>query len=120
MGRSDLYIHHMPTETIRIASYNIRKARGLDQKRSPNRVLDVVNALGADVVVLQEADKRLGDRPTSLPRTLIASETDFDVVEIADAGRSIGWHRNAVLLRKGLAREQFKRLTYRGWNRAAR
>jgi len=88
---------------IRIASYNVRKARGLDQQRKPERILQVINGLEADVVVLQEADKRLGARPSALPREMIEALTDFDVVNVAHNGVSIGWHGNAVLVRKGFS-----------------
>lgn len=87
---------------IRVASYNIRKARGLDQKRRPERTLQVINGLNADVVVLQEADKRLGVRPSALPRKMIEAETDFDLVEVSRSSVSIGWHGNAILVRKDL------------------
>lgn len=91
----------MSGTTLRIASYNIRKARGLDQRRRPERTLEVINGLGADIVVLQEADKRLGTRPPALPRRMIEAETDFALVELSKNGTSLGWHGNAVLLRKG-------------------
>jgi len=87
---------------LRVASYNIRKARGLDQRRDPGRILDVINGLNADVVALQEADRRLGARPSALCRDLIARETDFEVAPVARNDVSLGWHGNAVLLRKGL------------------
>jgi endonuclease/exonuclease/phosphatase family metal-dependent hydrolase len=59
----------MDVNRIRIASYNMRKARGLlDQQRRPERTLQVINSLGAYVVVLQKADKRLGPRRPALPR----------------------------------------------------
>ncbi|MEJ8561955.1 endonuclease/exonuclease/phosphatase family protein [Yoonia sp. GPGPB17] len=87
----------------RIASYNIRKARGLDGKRDPGRIVDVINGLDADIIALQEADRRLGDRPAALPRDLIARATDFDVVPLATNTVSIGWHGNAVLVRRGTA-----------------
>ena len=86
---------------MRVASYNIRKARGMDQKRSPERILEVVSRLGADVVVLQEADLRLGPRPTALPRDLIERETDYHVAPLAENDVSLGWHGNAMLVRKG-------------------
>jgi len=86
----------------RIASYNIRKARGLDGRRDPGRIVDVINGLDADVITLQEADRRMGDRPTALPKDLIAQATDFDVVPLATNGVSLGWHGNAVLVRRGL------------------
>jgi endonuclease/exonuclease/phosphatase family metal-dependent hydrolase len=88
---------------IRIASYNIRKARGLDQKRRPARTLQVINGLNADIIVLQEADKRLGSRPSALPHEMIEAETDFELVNVSRNGVSIGWHGNAILVRKGLS-----------------
>jgi len=87
---------------MRLASYNIRKARGLDQKRAPERILDVISQMEADVVVLQEADLRLGPRPTALPRELIERETDYHVAPLAQNDVSLGWHGNAVLVKKGV------------------
>lgn len=87
---------------MRLASYNIRKAVGLDRRRDPARILDVVNHIGADVIVLQEADRRLGPRPTALPRHLIADHTDYEPVALAVSDVSIGWHGNAILVRKGM------------------
>ena len=89
----------MRQEKLRIASYNIRKARGLDQKVLPGRTLDVINGLEADIVVLQEADRRLGKRPPAVPRAMIESETDFSLVDLSANGISLGWHGNAVLVR---------------------
>lgn len=88
---------------LRIASYNIRKTRGLDQKRLPDRTLDVINGLGADIVLLQEADRRLGQRPAALPREMIEADSDFRVLDVARNGVSLGWHGNAVLVRGDLA-----------------
>jgi len=87
---------------LRIASYNIRKARGLDGRRDPGRVIDVLNGLDADVIALQEADMRLGDRPTAIPKAMIAQHTDFDIVPLAGNDVSLGWHGNAVLVRRGM------------------
>ncbi len=92
----------MRQKELRIASYNIRKARGLDQKVRPGRTLDVINALEADVVVLQEADRRLGARPPAIPREMIETETDFTLVEMSVNGTSLGWHGNAVFVRNDL------------------
>jgi endonuclease/exonuclease/phosphatase family metal-dependent hydrolase len=92
----------MGQTTFRVASYNIRKARGLDQKRMPERIVQVINGLGADVVALQEADLRLGARKAALPHRMIEAETDFRVVPLARNAVSIGWHGNAVLVRKTL------------------
>ena len=99
---------------LRVASYNVRKARGLDQKRDPHRVLDVINQLSADVVAIQEADRRLGDRAAAIPRDLIDRETDFKVVPVADGDQSIGWHGNAVLVRYDLKVTSVKQLELSG------
>ena len=51
---------------LKVASYNIRKAVGLDWRRRPARVLDVLNEIGADIVALQEVDRRFGSRISAL------------------------------------------------------
>jgi len=94
--------HAFKDRPLRIASYNIRKARGLDGRRDPGRIIDVLNELDADVITLQEADRRLGDRPAALPKNLIAQATDFDLVPLAGNEVSLGWHGNAVLVRRGI------------------
>lgn len=99
---------------IRIASYNMRKARGLDQRRNPGRIVDVINMLGADIVALQEADRRMGDRPAAIAHDMIASETDFEVVNAAPNDVSLGWHGNAVLVRKGTRVTAVERLDLPG------
>jgi endonuclease/exonuclease/phosphatase family metal-dependent hydrolase len=90
----------MSTPVLRLASYNIRKARGLDQRRDPERVINVLNTLDADVVALQEADLRLGQRVAAVPRDLIERETDFRVVDVGGNDVSLGWHGNAILARR--------------------
>src|SRR6187551_3220434 len=57
--------------TITVASYNMRKAIGTDRKRRPDRVLHVLQQIDADVVALQEADKRMGGRGAAVPHELI-------------------------------------------------
>ncbi|PWE28850.1 metal-dependent hydrolase [Maritimibacter sp. 55A14] len=99
---------------IRVASYNIRKCVGLDGRRDPLRVLSAISALDADVVALQEADRRLGPRPTALPRRLIEAETDFEPVMLPGSGVSLGWHGNAVLVRKGAAVSRVRPITLPG------
>jgi len=106
--------HPIKNRSHRIASYNIRKARGLDGRRDPGRVIDVINGLGADVITLQEADRRMGDRPTALPRDLIARATDFDMVPLAVNDVSLGWHGNAVLVRRGVKVTGFARIPLPG------
>lgn len=40
--------------TLRIATYNIHRCRGLDGRTRPNRIAQVIRAIDADVVALQE------------------------------------------------------------------
>src|SRR3546814_17047117 len=47
---------------IKVASYNMRKALGTDRRRNPERILEVLNEIDADVIALQEADRRFGPR----------------------------------------------------------
>lgn len=91
---------------LTFASYNIHKAVGLDRRRDPDRILAVLNEVGADVIALQEADRRFGRRESVLPLAAIDSHTPYRVVPLARApeikGRpdSIGWHGNALLVRR--------------------
>lgn len=86
-------------DTLRIASYNIRKAVGTDRRRHPHRVLDVIAALEADIMLLQEADRRLPPRPSALPMNDITRETGLIPVRPRHNEVSLGWHGNALLLR---------------------
>ncbi len=85
---------------MRIASYNIRKAVGLDWRRDPHRIVDVIAEIGADIVVLQEADKRLGERPGVLPLDDLQKDHGYQLARFATGARSHGWHGNAILYRR--------------------
>ncbi|SFO95240.1 endonuclease/exonuclease/phosphatase family protein [Tranquillimonas alkanivorans] len=91
-----------PEGHLRLASYNIRKAVGLDWRRDPGRILRVISDLDADIVVLQEVDKRLGDRPTVLSPAHVEHETGFCAAPVSINDVSLGWHGNAILVRKGI------------------
>ncbi len=87
--------------TIKVASYNIRKAVGTDRIRRPDRILAVLAELDADVVALQEADRRYGLRQSALPHDLIR-QGDWRAVDFAIRPGGIGWHGNAILVRDGI------------------
>ena len=80
----------------------------------PERTLAVINGLDADIVVLQEADKRLGVRRPAISRELIASETDFELIEVAQNDISLGWHGNAILTRSAASVTHIERLNLPG------
>ena len=87
---------------IRVASYNMRKAIGTDRRRRPERTLEVLNELDADVVALQEADRRFGSRLSALPPHLIEEHSDYKPVPFEARAGSLGWHGNAMLVRKSV------------------
>jgi endonuclease/exonuclease/phosphatase family metal-dependent hydrolase len=104
---------------ITLASYNMRKAVGLDRRRDPHRVLRILQEIDADVVALQEADKRVGGRGSAVPHELIDSHGMYKPVHfgvrhkrVVDKARkhadrllkvntrNIGWHGNAILVKR--------------------
>ncbi len=91
----------MSAPTLRLASYNIQKCVGLDLRRRPSRTLQVIEGTGAQIVLLQEADKRLPPRPAALPH-FVLDEAGWQVANLGGAG-SLGWHGNAILWRTGSA-----------------
>ena len=87
---------------LTFASYNIHKAVGLDRRRDPERILAVLREIDADVIALQEADRRFGDRSSVLPRQMIDDHTPWRTVPLQMRPDSIGWHGNALLVRRGI------------------
>ena len=87
---------------LTFASYNIRKAIGRDRRRDPDRILAVLREIDADVVALQEADRRFGRRVSALPLAAILDHTPYVPVPLTMKPDSIGWHGNALLVRRGM------------------
>jgi endonuclease/exonuclease/phosphatase family metal-dependent hydrolase len=83
---------------LKVASYNIRKGIGTDRLRRPERIMDVLNEIDADVVALQEADRRFGARSSALPLELLGQH-GWQPVDLNRRDHSIGWHGNAILVR---------------------
>ena len=96
--------------SLTIASYNIHKAVGSDGRRVPLRILDVLDEIGADVAILQEADTRLGVRTSVLPADQLAAR-GWWAAPLAEQGRAIGWHGNAVLVRNEVRLTHSHRIT---------
>lgn len=94
---------------MRMASYNVRKAVGLDWRRDPERIVDVLAEIDADVVVLQEADKRLGARAGVLPLERLRA-MGYALAEVALRPQSHGWHGNVILVRAPYAAQSPRRI----------
>jgi endonuclease/exonuclease/phosphatase family metal-dependent hydrolase len=86
--------------SLKFASYNIHKGIGLDRRRNPERIIDVLNEIDADIIALQEADRRFGKRDAVLIPTMLARYSDYQAVPLEVQIDSIGWHGNAILVRK--------------------
>jgi endonuclease/exonuclease/phosphatase family metal-dependent hydrolase len=82
-----------------IASYNIRKAIAADRRRRPERILEVLAEIGADVVILQEADRRFGERHAAIPLHMMIEHGEYRPVPVTNHHAGMGWHGNAILVR---------------------
>lgn len=87
---------------LKFASYNIHKAVGTDRRRDPDRILTVLREIDADVIALQEADRRIGRRESVLPRETIEDYTPWRAVALNHRPDSLGWHGNALLVRRDI------------------
>ena len=85
---------------IKVASYNMRKAVGTDRRRMPERTLEVLREIDADIIALQECDRRLGERAGVIPLHMLDEHSPWKAVPIAIRAQSMGWHGNALLVRK--------------------
>ena len=89
-------------EPLKVATYNIRKCIGTDRRRDPERVLAVLREIDADVVALQEADRRFGLRVSAIPHHMFLENSDYVPVDFGGRAHGIGWHGNAILVRRGI------------------
>lgn len=85
---------------LKVASYNIHKCVGTDRRRNPARIIDVLNEIDADIIALQEADRRFGGRAAAIPQLLLEQNSDYQAVPLDVQADSMGWHGNAILIRK--------------------
>ncbi|MGR3710982.1 MAG: endonuclease/exonuclease/phosphatase family protein [Alterinioella nitratireducens] len=99
---------------LRVLSYNIHKCVGLDRRRDPHRVAQVIRGIGPSIAVLQEADKRLGPRPAALPPQVVVEECGMLAAPVATTRISLGWHGNAILMTPGWHMEALHRLPLPG------
>ena len=84
---------------LKVASYNIHKCRGVDGVTRPDRIIGVIRELGADVIALQEVDRRFGRRGGLLDPSAIERETGMQLLVQSDVSHRHGWHGNALLVR---------------------
>ncbi|CAN7146743.1 endonuclease/exonuclease/phosphatase family protein [Rhizobium sp. LjRoot30] len=88
-----------------VASYNVHKCIGVDRRFDPERTARVIQEIGADVIALQEADQRFGERAGLLDLAHLERETGLVSVGAAGFPKAHGWHGNVVLVRQGVVRD---------------
>lgn len=88
-------------DLLRVASYNIHKGIGNDGTYDPERTIEVIAEIDADIIALQEADRRLGNRKGRLNLTALEKRAGLRLVPVAARPMSHGWHGNALLVRRG-------------------
>ncbi|MBE0695114.1 MAG: endonuclease/exonuclease/phosphatase family protein [Aquamicrobium sp.] len=84
-----------------IASYNVHKGIGFDRRFDPARTIAVIREMNADVVALQEASGRFGERESLLDLDRLAHECDLVPVPVSGPDGQHGWHGNLILFREG-------------------
>lgn len=85
-----------------IASYNIHKAVGTDRRFDPARIVSVIREIDADVIALQEANKRFGERHCLLDMPMLERECGLIPMPVDELGDKHGWHGNIILFREGI------------------
>ncbi|WP_332065238.1 endonuclease/exonuclease/phosphatase family protein [Bartonella sp. CB189] len=87
---------------LTIASYNIHKCVGIDKVFNPARTVRVIAELQVDILALQEADKRFGERIGLIDLKLLKTETGLIPIPLKTMSpNGHGWHGNALFIKKG-------------------
>ncbi|WP_455477047.1 endonuclease/exonuclease/phosphatase family protein [Bartonella sp. B41] len=88
------------------ASYNVHKCIGIDKVFNPNRIVHVISELKVDILAIQEADKRFGERIGLIDLQMLKKETGLVPVPLDTMSpNGHGWHGNAIFLRRGCIRD---------------
>jgi endonuclease/exonuclease/phosphatase family metal-dependent hydrolase len=91
------------TETL-IASYNVHRCVGVDKRFDPERIATVIGEIDADVIALQEADQRFGERAGLIDLSRLERESGLLPVPVDGFLKAHGWHGNLLLYRNGRVR----------------
>lgn len=67
--------------------------------RDADRIITVLRELDADVIALQEVDRRFGQRETVISRAAL-DDTPWRPAAVNRRPRSLGWHGNTLLVRR--------------------
>jgi endonuclease/exonuclease/phosphatase family metal-dependent hydrolase len=92
---------------IKIATYNIHRAIGIDRRFKPQRIIDILNEIDADIVLLQEVDEGV---PRSRELNLAKEISEGCGYQYYALGHNVslrkGYYGNATLSRFPIIRER--------------
>jgi len=97
---------------IKIASYNIHRAIGLDRRFKPKRIVSILNEINADIVLLQEVDEGVPrSRELNLAKE-IAQQCHYPYYKLGhNVTLKKGYYGNATLSRFPITKERNINLT---------
>lgn len=91
--------------TLLVASYNVHKCVGVDGRFDPGRIAQVIREMAPDLLALQEADTRFGERRGLLDLAWMERETGLVPVPLTGVAKAHGWHGNVLFIREGVVRD---------------
>ncbi|RMF12219.1 MAG: EEP domain-containing protein, partial [Alphaproteobacteria bacterium] len=99
--RTTARLRERPASPVIIASYNVHKCVGVDNRYDPARVAGVIAEIDADIIALQEVDRRFGNREGTMDLVRLEQDCGLIPVPLSPTARGHGWHGNVVLFRQG-------------------
>jgi endonuclease/exonuclease/phosphatase family metal-dependent hydrolase len=84
---------------IAIGSYNVHSCVGMDRRRRPSRVADVIREMDCDILALQEVDNQPGEDVESMQLEYLAQVLEMAAVPGLRMIRKTGEYGNAILTR---------------------
>ena len=82
-----------------VASYNIHQCQGVDRKRDPRRIAQVIKNLNADVIALQEVNSFPSMGGESVQMEFLADTVGLEAISGPTIERMDGHYGNALLTR---------------------